>query len=77
MAAGVGNDFLFQIFVGGVACGRITSVSGDGATKNINFAMQCISQVVTPGAIAELRVSNSGDTISSIAADMFVQFAGL
>jgi hypothetical protein len=77
VAAGVGNDFLFQVYVGGVACGRVVTVSGDGTGKLMNFAMQCISQVVTPTDTVELRVSNSGDTITSISADMFVQFAGL
>jgi hypothetical protein len=77
VAAGIGNHFSFQVYVGGVACGRVVTVSGDGVTKLMNFAMQCISQVATIGDTVELRVSNSGDTITTINADMFVQFAGL
>jgi hypothetical protein len=77
IASGQGNDFQFQVYVGGVACGRITTATGDGTTKDINFAIQCISQTVTPGDTVELRVSNGGETLNSITADMFVEFAGL
>jgi hypothetical protein len=71
------TDFIFQIFVGGVACGQQRHVSGNGNDKDVPFALQCVSQTVTPGDTAELRVSDDGSTLVLVDADLIVEFAGL
>ena len=77
MAAGIGNDFTFGVYAGGVLCGRESVASGDGTGKDVNFSMQCISATLNVNDTIELRVNNAGDTITSLSADIAVEFAGL
>jgi hypothetical protein len=75
MLAGNGNNFVFGIYAGDVLCGRETLVSGDG--KDVNFAMQCITETLDIADTIELRVNDDGDTITRLDADMKTEFAGL
>jgi hypothetical protein len=76
MAAGTGEEFVFQVYVGDNPIGRTVTATGDGASKYMNFAMQCITTTtVTPTDKVELRVTGSTD-IDLHDADMFVDFAG-
>jgi hypothetical protein len=77
VAAGIGLEFHFQIYIAGVACGREITVTGDGATKYMSFALQCITETVTPGSAVELRVHDDGNDIDLLDADMRLTFAGL
>jgi hypothetical protein len=75
MLAGNGNDFTFGVYAGNVLCGRETLVSGDG--KDVNFSMQCITATLNVSDEIELRVSDDGNTITRLDADIAVEFAGL
>ena len=75
MLANNGNDFTFGVYAGGVLCGRETLVSGDG--KDVNFSMQCISATLNVSDTIELRVDDTGNTITRLDADIAVEFAGL
>jgi hypothetical protein len=71
------NDFLFQIYVGDTAIGRLVQATGVGPNKFSNFMLQAVTTTtVTPGDKVELRIHDTGDTITSLGADMFVDFAG-
>lgn len=74
--AATNTDFTFQLYVNGVACGRHIEASGDGAGKFNNFTLQCITDTLNIGDEIELRVSDSGDTIDNIDADINIEFAG-
>jgi hypothetical protein len=76
MAAGSGEVFVFQVYVGGNPVGRTVTATGDGATKYMNFAMQCVTTTtVTPTDKVELKVTGTTE-IDLFDADMFVDFAG-
>jgi hypothetical protein len=77
MAAPSNQEFVFQIYADGVACGRTVTANGIGSTKFNNFSIQCTTQVLPIAAEIEVRIFDSGNTINELDMDMHVGFAGL
>jgi hypothetical protein len=77
MKAPSNQEFVFQIYADGVACGRLVTANGISTSKFNNFTMQCTTQVLPIAAEIEVRIFDSGNTITELDMDMHVGFAGL
>lgn len=71
-------EFFFQVFAGGVAIGRIVTVTGINSTKAVNFTVIATTpSAVNVGDDIEIRCSDSGNNIDEIAGTLHIEFAGL
>ena len=74
------TEFIFQIHVDGEPIGREVTATGlgTGSSKTINLALFGVSGVAgIPAEKIDVRVKDSGGSIATLDADMFVSFAGV
>tara|TARA_R110000787_G_scaffold5480_2_gene20043 strand:+ start:3579 stop:4247 length:669 start_codon:yes stop_codon:yes gene_type:complete len=71
------DEFTFRLYAGGVPMGRDVLVSGLGAGNSVNATLKGVSGLLTATDKIELRVSLSGGTITTIAADLTVKLIAI
>lgn len=78
MKAAQNDEFIFQIYAGGVAIGRAVTANGISSTKANNFTLiATTTTALDVGDIIEVRCSDSGNTLDEIAMTLHIEFAGL
>ena len=76
MKAPSNQEFIFQIYVDGVAIGRAVTANGISNSKANNFTIQATTGVLSVGDEIDVRVSDSGNTIGELDMDILIVFAG-
>ena len=70
------TDFFAQIYAGGLPCGEIQDISGDGPSKAVYSSLTAFTHLLNVGDAIELRVWDGGETVANIIATMKVRLAG-
>ena len=70
------TDFFAQVYAGGLPCGEIQDISGDGNSKAVYSGITAFTHLLNINDTIELRIWDSGETINDIVATMKIRFAG-
>jgi len=73
---GGNDDWYAQVYAGGIPCGEIQDLSGDGTGKAISADIDCYTHLLNPMDKIELRIWDSGETVTNLTVTMKVRYAG-